>query len=67
MPSLNLDECIEIIVERQLARPYLNSAAEKEELKVRKRFEIYRKLNCYTILTNQPLDTVVGQIAQQLG
>jgi len=67
VPSLNLDECIEIIVERQLARPYLNSDAEKEELKIRKRFEIYHKLNCYQVLTNQPLDTVVGQIAQQLG
>lgn len=63
MPSLNLDECVEIIIKRQLSRSYLNTNVEKEELKVRKRFEIYHNLNCCKVLTNQLVDEVVEKIS----
>ena len=63
IPSLDLDECVEIIKKRQLLRSYLNTSAEKEEMKVRKRFEIYHNLNCCKVLTNQLVDEVVEKIS----
>ncbi|MDQ9022020.1 shikimate kinase [Acinetobacter sichuanensis] len=63
IPSLDLDESIEVIVKRQLSRSYLNTSAEKEEIKVRKRFEIYHNLNCCKVLTNQLVDEVVENIS----
>lgn len=63
MPSLDLDKCIEVIVKRQLSKSYLDTNAEKEEMKVRKRFEIYNNLNCCKVLTNQLVDEVVEKIS----
>jgi len=62
IPSLNLDECIEILVARQLTRSYLNISVEKEEIKVRKRFETYLNLNCQKVFTNQAVDAIVDEI-----
>ncbi|WP_173912304.1 shikimate kinase [Acinetobacter sp. Marseille-Q1618] len=64
MPSLDLEECIKIIVERQLKRTYLNTTAEKEEIKVRTRFDIYNNLSCYKVLTNRPVENFIDEIRQ---
>ena len=62
MPSLDINECIEIIVKRQLNRSYLQTTVEKEEGKVRKRFEIYKNFGCHNVLTNQSVDRVVWDV-----
>ena len=64
VPSMDLEECIKIIVRRQLKRTYLNTTAEKEEIKVRTRFDIYNNLSCYKVLTNRPVENFIDEIRQ---
>jgi shikimate kinase len=63
MPALDLDGCIKIIIKRQLSRSYLNTTAEKEELKIRKRFDLYNNLNCEKVLTHRSLEEVIQNIS----
>ena len=66
MPSFDVEECVEIIVKRQMARTYLNAIAEKEEIKARKRFELYKKLKCKQIITGTLPVNVVDEIQVKL-
>lgn len=63
MPAFDLNECCKIIIKRQLSRSYLNTTAEKEELKFNKRFAIYNNMNCRKILTNCTLDEIIQNIS----
>lgn len=59
MPSLELEECVNMLIKRQISRQYLHTTLGKEEVKIRKRFQLYSNLNCEIIFTdNEPNKTV---------
>ena len=63
MPAFDLNECSKIIIKRQLSRLYLNTTAKKEEMKLKKRFDLYNNLNCRKVLTYGNLDEIVQNIS----
>lgn len=62
MPSLELGECVNILVKRQISRQYLHTTLEKEEVKIRKRFQLYLNLNCEIILTDDEPNKIFEKI-----
>lgn len=66
LPSMDLETCVNEIVDRQMMRSYLSLSKEKEERKIRQRFPIYNDLKCKIILTNQDKNKVALQIYTQI-
>jgi shikimate kinase len=46
LPSFELERCVEIVVKRQLARPYLAGNRAREEQRIRERFPLFIALRC---------------------
>lgn len=46
LPSFDLEACVEVIVRRQLARPYLPGNRASEEARIRERFPQFMALRC---------------------
>lgn len=46
MPSFDLERCAEIIVQRQLSRPYLRGDRDSELARIRERFPLFMSLRC---------------------
>lgn len=46
LPSFDLEACVEAIVQRQLARPYLQGNRASEEARIRDRFPLFMALRC---------------------
>lgn len=66
LPSLNLETCVNEIINRQVQRSYLNLSKEKETQKIRKRFPVYTDLKCKIIFTHQDENKVALEIYSQL-
>lgn len=66
LPSLDLETCVEEIVDRQIQRSYLNSCKQKETQKIRKRFPVYTAFKCKIILTNQNENKIALQMYSQI-
>jgi shikimate kinase len=62
MPSFDLEECVAMIVERQLSRPYLLSNRSSEERRIRERFGQYLALRCQRVSTGVPPERVVSDL-----
>jgi len=62
MPVFELEPCVEIIVQRQLARPYLEGNAASEERRIRKRFEKFMSLRCSRFTSNDVPETIALEI-----
>lgn len=62
LPSLELEDCVREILIRQMKRAYLDVSEEKEELKIRMRFQQYVGLNCQRVLTDVIPNIVVSRI-----
>ncbi len=62
LPSLELESCVREILIRQMKRVYLDASEEKEELKIRMRFQQYVGLNCQRVLTDVIPNIVVSRI-----
>ena len=52
LPSYEIEECVEILVSRQLGRVYLSSNRMIEENKARKRFPLFMSLKCRHFQSN---------------
>ncbi|MGJ7528707.1 shikimate kinase [Variovorax sp. GB1P17] len=52
MPSFELEPCVDTIVRRQLARPYLAGDRVKEERRIRERFPRFMALQCARFLSD---------------
>ncbi|WP_219216900.1 shikimate kinase [Variovorax boronicumulans] len=46
LPSFELERCVDVIVSRQLARPYLAGNGAREEQRIRARFPLFVALQC---------------------
>ncbi|WHP04939.1 shikimate kinase [Acinetobacter corruptisaponis] len=64
LPSLELEKCVQEILTRQMTRTYLNASWKKEELKIRTRFQLYVRLDCQIVLTNEVPDIIVSEIRE---
>lgn len=62
MPSFDLEVCVERIVARQLARPYLSGDSAREEARIRQRFSSFLALGCARFCSHVP----PAQLAEQL-
>jgi shikimate kinase len=62
LPSFELESCVDIIVERQLARPYLAGNSVREEQRIRERFPLFIALQC----TRFRSDASPMQVASQV-
>jgi len=52
LPSFDLEKCVQIIVQRQLQRPYLPGDKESEERRIRNRFPSFMAMGCKRFLSN---------------
>ncbi len=66
LPSIEVDECVEILVTRQLQRTYLNIDMEKETSKIKKRFPLFLKLKSNIVLSAAEPIEVAHDIYQLL-
>lgn len=64
LPSFDAEECVSIIVDRQLKRAYLNADREKEEARIRRRFPIFMELRCKRFLSNVNPNELAMQIGE---
>lgn len=62
LPSFELEPCVDIIVKRQLARPYLAGNRVREEQRIRERFPLFIALQCPRFLS----DTSPMQVALEI-
>ncbi|MDW3681586.1 shikimate kinase [Cupriavidus sp. CV2] len=46
LPAFELEQCVEIVVQRQLSRPYLPGDRASEERRIRERFPKFMALSC---------------------
>jgi shikimate kinase len=53
LPSFDLEECVEVIVNRQLHRAYLSANKQREEERIRARFPLFMALRCKRFLTKE--------------
>jgi shikimate kinase len=65
LPSLDRERCVAETVRRQVARPFGRSA-EREEVVIRVRFEIYRALPARKLETMRPTAAIVADILATL-
>ncbi len=66
LPDLDVDACVEVLVPRQLARPYLEGGRAKEEQRVRTRHPLFLKLQCARCVGVEPVEVVASRIADAL-
>ena len=66
LPSLCFKTCVQVIVTRQMNRPYLKTSPDKERDKITQRFYMYSQLACKIILTDVQPMCVVNRIKTQL-
>jgi shikimate kinase len=62
MPSFDFEDCVAMIVERQLSRPYLRSNRGSEERRIRERFCQYLALRCQRVSTGVAPERVVSEL-----
>lgn len=62
--SFELERCVDIIVNRQLARPYLAGNSAREEQRIRKRFPLFIALQCTRFQTDVSPILVASEIAR---
>lgn len=62
LPSFELEECVEIIVSRQMGRHYLNGNSHREEEKIRQRFPAFMSFECTRFLSNVPVTELACRI-----
>lgn len=62
LPSFELETCVEIIVQRQLSRPYLPGNRSSEERRIRERFPKFMALPCARFRSDAALDETASQI-----
>jgi shikimate kinase len=66
MPSFYLEECVAMIVERQLLRPSLLSNRGSEERRIRERFGPYLALRCQRVSTGVAPERVVSELIARI-
>lgn len=66
MPSFEFEECVSMIVERQLSRPYLRSNRNREEGRIRERFGRYMALRCQRVSTGVTPERVVLELIARI-
>ena len=66
MPSFEFEDCVSIIVERQLSRPYLRSNRDSEEGRIRERFYRYMALRCQRVSTGVAPERVVSELIARI-
>jgi shikimate kinase len=66
MPSFELESCVSIIVERQLARTYLPGDRDREERRIRERYGRYAALRCQRVSTEVPPERVVADLIARM-
>lgn len=66
MPSFDLEECVQEIVKRQMAKTYVKSSVVHQTEMIRLRFPIYRPMGNIQVTTNKPVSEVVDKIVSQL-
>ena len=62
LPAFELDACVEIIVQRQLSRPYLPGDRASEERRIRARFPKFMALPCARFQSDAAPDQIAWQI-----
>ncbi|RFS30647.1 hypothetical protein D9K79_05465 [Acinetobacter cumulans] len=60
LPSLDKKQCIDLIVQRQLNRAYLQADPEKECLKISQRFDQYASFACTRVITHDTPENIVN-------
>ncbi len=63
LPSCDIDRCTEIIVGRQLQRPYLPGNRDSEEARIRSRFPLFMGLRCERFLSDAQPEAVAAALA----
>lgn len=63
LPSFELERCVEVIVARQLSRPYLSGNAAGEAVRIRERFPKFIALRCARFLNHGEPDEAASQMA----
>src|SRR6267143_804310 len=66
MPSFDFEDCVAMIVERQLSRPYLRSNRGSEERRIRERFCQYLALRCQRLSTGVAPERVVSELIARI-
>jgi shikimate kinase len=66
MPSFDFENCVAMIVERQLSRPYLRSNRGSEERRIRERFCQYLALRCQRVSTGVAPERVVSELIARI-
>ena len=66
MPSFEFEDCVSMIVERQLSRPYLRSNRGSEERRIRERFCQYLALRCQRVSTGVAPERVVSELIARI-
>jgi shikimate kinase len=66
MPSFEFEDCVSMIVERQLSRPYLRSNRGSEEGRIRERFCRYMALRCQRVSTSAAPERVVSELIARI-
>jgi shikimate kinase len=62
LPSFDLEECVEVIVSRQLQRNYLAADKEREEERIRARFPLFMALRCNRFLSKASPSKVAAEL-----
>ncbi|WP_139191815.1 hypothetical protein [Variovorax sp. CF079] len=62
LPAFELEACVQIIVQRQLARPYLPGNRTSEERRIRERFPKLMALPCARFQSDAAPDATASQI-----
>lgn len=64
LPAFDCEACVEMIVRRQLARPYLPGDRASEERRIRQRFPLFAALPCARFQSDVAPDVLAQQMAQ---
>lgn len=62
LPAFDLEQCVEVIVQRQLSRPYLRGDKTSEERRIRERFPKFIALPCARFLSNATPEQTASRI-----
>lgn len=62
LPSFELEPCVDVIVRRQLARPYLAGNRAREEQRIRERFPLFSALKCNRFRSDIPPKQLASEI-----
>jgi len=62
MPAFELEACVDVIVERQLSRPYLRGDSARETQRIRERFPVFMALRCARFRSDGPPNDTASEI-----